>query len=95
MDMGDGFPHGSRQRFPPTNGPIFSRGKGDGQESTDYTEPDRLVSNNDFSSFSGVVPDGFELQEVHIDKGLGDSLGISLIPCGDYLKGHFKVIEYL
>ena len=77
--------------FDPTEEPAFSRGKGDGQESTEYAESGSLISNNNYVGNVGDVPDGFELHVVHIVKGLGDSLGISLIPCGEHLKAHFKV----
>ena len=91
MDIDDDLPDGSRQRFLPTSDPAFSRGKGDGQESTDCTESRNAISKNKYVNSSGDLPDGFELHVVHIDKDLAGSLGISLIPCGDYLKGHFKV----
>lgn len=37
------------------------------------------------------VPEGYEIHLVNIEKELDDSLGISLIPCGEPLNGHFKV----
>ena len=91
MDADDDLPDGSRQKFLHSRDPAFSRGKGDGQESSDYTEPSNLDSSSNYVSSSIDVPDGFELHAVHIDKDMADSLGISLIPCGDYLQGHFKV----
>ena len=91
MEADEDFTDGSRRKFQSGNGPAFSRGKGDGEEAADDNELSRLIScNNDVRSASDV-PDGFQMHVVHIDKALGDSLGISLIPCGDRLKGHFKV----
>lgn len=38
------------------------------------------------------IPDGFEIYVVRLEKKTSDSLGISLIPCGDeFLIGVFKV----
>ena len=72
-----------------------SRGKGDGEEAPDYTESRNLMSSNKYAGKSSDVPDGFEMHVVEIEKGLSESLGISLIPCGDYLKGHFKVWSFI
>jgi hypothetical protein len=91
MDPDEDFGGDSRRTCLPDNSPAFSRGKGDGQESSDYSEASDVISNMGYTSSSFDVPDGFELHVVHIDKDIGDSLGISLIPCGDYMKGHFKV----
>ena len=91
MDPDEDVADGSRRTCVPDKGPAFSRGKGDGQESSGYSEPINMISDDIYENSSVDVPDGFELHVVHIDKAIGDSLGISLIPCGDNLKGHFKV----
>ena len=90
MEADEDLTDGSRRKFH-SSGPAISRGKGDGQEATDYNELTNLISYNDRVRNTSHAPDGFEMHVVHIDKGLADSLGISLIPCGDRLKGHFKV----
>ena len=95
MDPDEDVADGSRRTCVPDKGLAFSRGKGDGQESSDYSEPVNMISDDIHESSSVDVPDGFELHVVHIDKAIGDSLGISLIPCGDYLKGHFKIRRLL
>ena len=89
MESDGDFADGSAQTGLRDDGPGFSRGKGDGQESSDCPEAINLISDHARGSID--APDGFEAHVVHIDKSLSDSLGISLIPCGDYLEGHFKV----
>ena len=45
------------------------------------------------SSWSNI-PDGFEKHVVSLEKKTSDALGISVIPCGESLKGLFKVSNY-
>ena len=45
------------------------------------------------SSWSNI-PDGFEKHVVSLEKKTSDALGISIIPCGESLKGLFKVSNY-
>lgn len=94
MNSDDDITDGSRQshKFVNAGGLSSSRGKGDGEESTDYMEPRNAISSKNYVVSPRNVPDGFELHLVRIDKELEESLGMSLIPCGDYMKGHFKVI---
>ncbi|XP_028398955.1 uncharacterized protein LOC114522468 [Dendronephthya gigantea] len=97
MDPDEDFTDGSRRshKFVTVGEPTFSRGKGDGEESTDYMEPGKAISSKNYVVSPRNVPDGFELHLVRIDKELNESLGISLIPFGEHMKGLFKIRRLL